>query len=91
MLGLLEGDVPGSAHTPETVLIDGDTRRAVRDALKALTPQLRQVAFLRFYEGMKLRVIAQVLGVPVGTIKYQVHQVRSHVATFLRGDDHVTP
>lgn len=65
-------DVPDRTDT-----VDGyaaaDTRRAVADALAALTPRQRAVVVLRYYDDLSERETADVLGVSVGTVKSQTH------------------
>lgn len=52
---------------------------AVRDRvyvaalLKTLSPEHREVLVLRFYEDMSLPAIAEILGIPVGTVKSRLH------------------
>lgn len=41
----------------------------VRRAVAELTPHYREVVVLRHYEGLKFREIADVLGIPEGTVK----------------------
>ena len=50
-----------------------DTRRALADALAALTPRQRAVVVLRYYDDLSERETADVLGVSVGTVKSQTH------------------
>lgn len=45
----------------------------VREAVDQLPDVLRQVVLLVYYQGMKYREAAQVLGVPVGTVKSRLH------------------
>jgi RNA polymerase sigma-70 factor (ECF subfamily) len=54
--------------------VDGmERRQQVQDALDALPEHLRSVLHLVYYQGLKYREAADVLGVPVGTIKSRVH------------------
>lgn len=45
----------------------------VREALGELTDQMRSVVQLVYYEGMKYREAAEVLSIPVGTVKSRLH------------------
>lgn len=45
----------------------------VRDALDALPEALRAALTLVYYQGLKYREAADVLGVPVGTVKSRIH------------------
>jgi RNA polymerase sigma-70 factor, ECF subfamily len=50
-----------------------EKRRLVRDALEQLSEGLRQVVILAYYQGLKQRDIADILGIPVGTVKSRLH------------------
>lgn len=45
----------------------------VREALNELSDQMRSVVQLVYYEGMKYREAAEVLSIPVGTVKSRLH------------------
>ena len=45
----------------------------VREALGELSDQMRSVVQLVYYEGMKYREAAEVLSIPVGTVKSRLH------------------
>ena len=62
--------------TPETALLRSETAGAVRALIESLSPDDRQIAFLRFYETMSFRQISEVLNIPVGTLKYRIHKMR---------------
>lgn len=51
-----------------------DTKLAVADALRRLTPSQRRVLVLRYYEDLSEREVAQILGCSVGTVKSQAHK-----------------
>ena len=45
----------------------------VQQALDELTEQMRSVVHLVYYQGLKYREAAEVLDVPVGTVKSRLH------------------
>jgi len=45
----------------------------VRAAVTRLPPFLRQVLLLAYYQGLKYREVAEVLDIPVGTVKSRLH------------------
>lgn len=54
--------------------VQGDERRQrVRASVDKLPAFLREVVILAYYQGMKYREIAELLGVPVGTVKSRLH------------------
>jgi RNA polymerase sigma-70 factor (ECF subfamily) len=63
------------SHDPApTDLVEGEERRQlVRSGVERLPDFLRQVVVLAYYQGLKYREIADVLGIPVGTVKSRLH------------------
>ena len=54
--------------------VDGMERKEwVRQAVDSLPEMLRSVVALVYYQGMKYRDAADVLGIPVGTVKSRLH------------------
>jgi RNA polymerase sigma-70 factor (ECF subfamily) len=63
--------VDGPGGGDETVSIDD--RDALERAFRRLSPEHRAVAVLHHHAGMPLASIAEVAGVPVGTVKSRLH------------------
>lgn len=69
LVDLLETRGPGPAEQ-----VQGDeSRERVRASVESLPEFLRQVVVLAYYQGLKYREIADVLGIPVGTVKSRLH------------------
>lgn len=69
LLGMLESRQPGPLEAAE-----GEERRLmVRASVDRLPDFLKQVVILAYYQGMKYSDIAQILGIPVGTVKSRLH------------------
>jgi RNA polymerase sigma-70 factor (ECF subfamily) len=47
--------------------------RHVRRALQGLPPEMRQVIIMKEYEGLKFSEIADVLGIPISTVKTRMY------------------
>jgi len=45
----------------------------VQEALAKLSPKLREVVVLNVYQGLRYQDIAEVLGIPLGTVKSRLH------------------
>lgn len=45
----------------------------VQEALNALSPKLREVIVLNVYQGLQYQEIADVLGIPLGTVKSRIN------------------
>jgi RNA polymerase sigma-70 factor (ECF subfamily) len=69
LVELLDGDEPG----PVDHLEAEEQRRWVRSAVDGLPDPLRQVLLLVYYQGLKYREAAEVLSIPVGTVKSRLH------------------
>jgi RNA polymerase sigma-70 factor (ECF subfamily) len=55
-------------------MVQGEERREkVRASVDRLPDFLRQVVVLAYYQGLKYREIADILGIPVGTVKSRLH------------------
>ncbi len=72
---------------------EGDSFRAaqrdelshkVREALKELTPEHRQVILLREMEGLSYEEISEILNCPKGTVMSRLHYARSHLRGLLK-------
>lgn len=68
---------------PPEVLAADETRRAVAAYVDGLPTRRRQIAYLRFYEDMPLARIAEAVGAPEGTVKYEVHEIRRGLREYL--------
>jgi RNA polymerase sigma-70 factor (ECF subfamily) len=69
LLELLETKGPG----PREQAQDEETRQRVRAAVDRLPDFLKQVILLAYYQGLKYREIAEILKIPVGTVKSRLH------------------
>ena len=68
------------AISPEQSHVRAELAGAVDQALDRLRPDYRAVVVLRYQEGLDYQEIAQVLGVPLGTVKTFLHRARRHLA-----------
>jgi RNA polymerase sigma-70 factor, ECF subfamily len=50
-----------------------ERRRVVRSAVEKLPDFLKQVLILAYYQGLKYKDIAEILDIPVGTVKSRLH------------------
>ena len=61
-------------------------RMDMQEALAGLSEKLRIVVVLNAYQGMKLQEIADVLDIPVGTVKSRLHLAMNRLSDILGGD-----
>ncbi len=66
---LLDSPEPDPAHLAESAEQYADVRQAVDD----LPEQTKQVVLLVYFQGLKYREAADVLSIPVGTVKSRLH------------------
>lgn len=66
-----------TADSPMDLMEDRQDRDRIRYLLSKLPGQERQVLFLKYYEEMTYREIAQVMNRPVGTVKYLAFRGKS--------------
>ena len=69
LVELIDGEEVGPADRLESA----EQRRSVRRAVDRLPDSLRQVLLLVYYQGLKYREAADVLSIPVGTVKSRLH------------------
>lgn len=58
---------------PDRAIESRQRERAVHEALRGLPPEQREVVFLKEFEGLKFREIAEVLGCPESTVKSRMY------------------
>jgi RNA polymerase sigma-70 factor, ECF subfamily len=73
---------PNSGAAAESVERD-DLGRLLRAAMDRLRPEYRKVVVLRYQEELSYEDVAEVTGLPVGTIKSHLHRARAEMADFL--------
>jgi RNA polymerase sigma-70 factor (ECF subfamily) len=69
LLDLMQSGEDGPVSQLETA----ERRQWVQEALEALPEQLRGALHLVYYQGLKYREAADVLDIPVGTVKSRLH------------------
>ena len=68
----------------DAVLAGREASEVLQAALQKLSPELRETVILRDIEELEYREIAQVLGVPEGTVKSRLNRGRAELARTLR-------
>jgi RNA polymerase sigma factor (sigma-70 family) len=70
---------------PEEVALQNGSGALVRKALEKLPPNFREVLILRELEGMSYREIADITGMPVGTVMSSLSRARGRLRQVLIG------
>lgn len=76
-------EVTAHSVTPEKLILQLETQQTVMDALAALPVAYREVLLLCEVEEMPYREIAQVLGVPIGTVMSRLYRARKMLRDML--------
>lgn len=72
------------SQSPEARARGRDLAEALQEALSALRPDYREAVLLRFQQGLAYDEIAEVLELPLGTVKTHLHRARKQMADALR-------
>jgi len=75
----------GHEPPPEAALESGEQADSLRTAVAALSPDKRLILLLSYHEGHSHESAAEVLGIPLGTLKSRLHsaleELRSRLGT----------
>jgi RNA polymerase sigma-70 factor (ECF subfamily) len=72
---------------PGLALEKAEQERRVQEALNRMSPEHRAVLVLKDMEGQKYEMIAEILQVPVGTIRSRLHRARLELRELLEQSD----
>ncbi len=75
--GPIENDLVSPAPTPESGALDQEQRAKLCRLLQELSFPQRQVLVLRELEGLNYRELAEILGVPEGTVTSRLNRARA--------------
>jgi RNA polymerase sigma-70 factor, ECF subfamily len=75
--------IPDPADDAETTLQREDTRKMLRNALAALSPEHREVLDLVYYHERSVKDVAEIIGIPEATVKTRMFYARKKVAELL--------
>ena len=68
--------IPDQRPNPEEICAQQERHQMVRRCLRTLPVHYRHAAWLCIVQGLKIREAAQALGLPMGTLKTQLHRAR---------------
>jgi RNA polymerase sigma-70 factor, ECF subfamily len=71
------------ASNPEAIVLARAQSELVHQALEQLSPEFREAIVLRELEGMSYKEIADVAGIPVGTVMSRLARARSRLQQIL--------
>jgi RNA polymerase sigma-70 factor (ECF subfamily) len=74
-------------NRPGHALEQAEEERRLHQALNRLSPEHRTVLILKDLEGQKYEAMAELLQVPIGTIRSRLHRARMELRELLRDED----
>ena len=85
--GSLDPDDPSEYVRPGAALERTENEAQLQAAMGRLSPEHREVLVLKDIEGLKYEVIADMLGVPIGTVRSRLHRARLELRELLAPTD----
>jgi len=83
-LPMMQEEGASASARPDHVLAGREASEILQQTLQKLSPDLREAVILRDLQEMEYREIAQVLGIPEGTVKSRINRGRAELARLLR-------
>jgi len=72
--------MPANIPPPDESLLNLETRQAVQNIVRQMPDNLRTVLLLNYFHEFAYKEIAEMLGVPLGTVKSRLHAAIKHFA-----------
>lgn len=82
--GTLEIEVPDQRYDPELALVRKQQRFSIAEAIESLPDKYREVINYRHRDDKSYEEIADLLGIPVGTVKARIFRARELLKRKLR-------
>lgn len=79
--------LPGDEPSPEEKLIIEERSAKIQEYIDTLPETLREVILLIYYQGFKYRETAEILDLPVGTVKSRLHAAMKKIGNWIRNND----
>jgi RNA polymerase sigma factor (sigma-70 family) len=83
-LPTFEQEGAGAGMRPDQAVAGREASEILQAALLKLSPDLREAVILRDLQEMEYREIAEVLGIPEGTVKSRINRGRAELGRLLR-------
>ncbi len=77
-------ELPDSTYAPDRDMISTQRKRLLEEAINSLPPKYRQVIILRHQEEKEYQEIAELLKLPLGTVKAHIFRAREMLNKYLR-------
>jgi RNA polymerase sigma-70 factor (ECF subfamily) len=73
-----------TTENPDTRIHRSDISRALEAAIADLRPEYREVVLLRYQQDLPYQEVAEITGLPMGTVKTHLHRARKEMMEHLR-------
>jgi len=70
--------------SPENGMVREETKKIIWESLNRLSPEIRMAVILRDIQGKKYEEIAEIINLPLGTVKSRVNRGRLQLAKILK-------
>ncbi len=72
-----------AAGGPETGMLEEDNKKILWEGMNRLSPDIRMAIILKEIQGKKYEEVAEIMGLPVGTVKSRINRGRLQLAKIL--------
>lgn len=80
-----EFEISDQSWVPEEVMLADERTRLIEEAIEQLPENYRRIIKLRHSDDLEYEEIANVLNIPMGTVKVHLHRARAALAKMLEG------
>ena len=78
-------DIKSNDPNPESIIIKKQRISILRQIVDQLKPKYRELVKLRYFKEMSYEEISDILNIPLGTVKAQLHRSRGELFNILSG------
>jgi RNA polymerase sigma-70 factor (ECF subfamily) len=76
--------IPDTADTPEEAVQKKDKSEILRECLKLLSPEHREIVDLVYYHEKSVEEVAEIVGIPENTVKTRMFYARKRLSELLK-------
>jgi RNA polymerase sigma-70 factor (ECF subfamily) len=78
---------PPQGEDPEELVLNREKREEILQDLQSLDKEERTLVILKDIEGMSVRELSDIMGIPEGTVKSRLHRTRGKLVEMIGGKD----
>lgn len=73
--------------SPEDAYFQNLKKNHISRFISNLDEKDREITYLRFYEQIRIKNIAEIMKIPSGTVKYRIHTIKQKLSAFLEDEN----